>query len=99
MTLQIGIDRRTEDRSAVSLDAASIRRAVAAYVTAQTGEDFAASDVALFSRPATGDIGALALSRITPRAVPATAGAGRKEDAAQDGPVCSPRTPTRKDTQ
>lgn len=63
MTLQIGIDRGTDDRSAVTLDAASIRRAIAAYVTAQLGADFAASDVALFSRLDTGDLGATALSR------------------------------------
>lgn len=64
MTLQIGIDRGTDARSAVTLDAASIRRAIAAYVTAQLGADFAANDVALFSLP-TGDIGAFALSPIT----------------------------------
>ena len=65
MTLQIGIDRGTDDRSAVNLDAASIRRAIAAYGTGQLGADLAAGDVALFSRPDTGDIGAFALSRIS----------------------------------
>ena len=65
MTLQIGIDVGGTDRTAVTLDPASIRRAIAAYVAAQLGADFDAQGVALYANPTTGDLGATALSKPT----------------------------------